>query len=46
MRTLGAVRKISVDAATAAILSEVDGIFTLNEGHKMALRAFCGEQLF
>lgn len=37
---MAAAKEISIDAAVAAVLSELDEISALKEGQRMALRAF------
>lgn len=39
-----AAEEISMDAAAAGVLSEPDGIFTLKEVQRKALKAFLGEK--
>lgn len=41
---LTAANEISVDAAVTAVLSELDGIFTLKEEQRMTLKAFFSEK--
>lgn len=46
LKMTAAVREISVDAAVAAFLSGLDGIFTLWEEERTALKAFLGGKDF
>lgn len=42
--SLAAVKEISMNAAVAAVLSEADDIFTLEEAGRTALKAFLSRQ--
>lgn len=44
IESLAATKAISVDAAAAAVFSKLEGIFTLKEEKKMALRVFLSGQ--
>lgn len=41
---LVAAKEISVDAAVAAVSTKFDGLFTLKEAQRMALKAFLSEK--
>lgn len=41
---MAATKEIRVDAAVAAVLSELDGLFTFKEQHKTGQKALLGGQ--